>query len=334
MKKAVLFVHKAYLNNEIFNPESPLNRDNCLEFFHELKKQFWNYGVELHTQDQVSLKEASFVIYNEIPDDIAHVSYPEKSAALLFESELIRPNDWKLQNHNYFKYIFTWNDTFVDNQKYFKFNFTHGGGVVFKPFAEKKKFCTLVAGNKKVVHPLELYSKRIEAIRWFEKNHPDLFEFFGMGWNLHTFNIPIISRVLNRIKPLRAAFAEEWPSYRGAVKNKLDLLQNYKFSICYENAEGIPGYITEKILDSLAAGCIPIYWGASNIENFIPRECFIHKPDFKTYEDLYTFLKSMSESDYNQRLAAIQSFLGSGQHQAFEPSPNAAIVVERLVGNA
>jgi hypothetical protein len=30
---------------------------------------------------------------------------------------------------------------------------------------------------------LELYSKRVEAIKWFEKNHPEDFDFYGIGWD-------------------------------------------------------------------------------------------------------------------------------------------------------
>lgn len=38
-------------------------------------------------------------------------------------------------------------------------------------------------------------------------------------------------------------------------------LQSYKFNICPENTTS-NGYVTEKLFESFAAGCIPIYWGA------------------------------------------------------------------------
>ncbi len=333
MKKACLVVNQVYKNNEIFKSDSPLNRDNCLQFFHELKAQFKVQGIDLQTQDLCSLEEASVIIYNEMPKDLKAVKYPAKSAVMLFESELIRPDNWDLKNHQLFKHIFTWSDDFVDNRKYFKFNFTGPKPVEFLEFNKKPKFCTLVAGNKNVNHPLELYSKRVDVIRWFEKYNPDQFEFFGMGWEAHTFRLPLVSRVLNRIGPLRKMFSKKWPLYRGPVKNKLELLQKYKFSICFENASGIKGYITEKILDSLAAGCVPVYWGAPNITDFIPKECLILMSDFKTYDDLYAYLVNMSEVEYNQRLAAIKKFLMSPQHQAFEPAFIARIVVGRVLSN-
>jgi len=332
MKKACLVVQEVYQNNEIFKPDSPLNRDNCLEFFHELKKQFLNSRIDLQTQDLCSQEEAEFIIFNEVPKNLSEVKYPQKATVLLFESELIHPDNWKNKNHESFKYIFTWNDDYVDNKKYFKFNFTGPHPIDFKQFSEKKKFCTLVAGNKYVSHPLELYSKRIEAIRWFEKHHPEQFEFYGLGWGTHAFKFrfQIISKVLNRIKPLASLLAEQWPSCRGPVKDKLQMMQNFKFSICYENAQGIYGYITEKIFDSLGAGCIPIYWGAPNITQFVPKECFISKTDYKSYEELFQYLSSMTEIEYNNRLQAIKNYLSSDRYKLFQPSHNAKVVVERL----
>lgn len=45
--------------------------------------------------------------------------------------------------------------------------------------------------------------------------------------------------------------------------NKLDYLRNYAFNICPENSNSY-GYVTEKVFESIAAGCIPIYWGSYN----------------------------------------------------------------------
>lgn len=329
MKKASLVVHPVYGKNQIFDPKSPLNRDNCLLFFHELHKEFLKQGYDLQTSDVCSPEEADLCVYNEMPKSFSGV-VKEKSAVLLFESELIRPDNWSAKNHEKFKYVFTWNDDYVDNKKYFKFNFVDANEPKFKKFSEKTKLCTLIAGNKAKSHPYELYSKRVEAIRWFEKNHPNDFEFFGMGWDRYTFTAPVVGKVLNRITPLGKMFAQKWPSYRGPVKNKSELLQNYKFSICYENAEKIPGYITEKIFDSMAAGCIPVYWGAPNIANYIPESCFIDKAKFKTYEDLYKHLSDMNEYEYNQMQNAMLDFLKCKEHQIFEAQYNARIIAERL----
>ena len=46
----------------------------------------------------------------------------------------------------------------------------------------------------------------------------------------------------------------------GPIEDKIKFLSSYKFSIAMENSEG-DGYISEKIIDSILAGTIPIYYG-------------------------------------------------------------------------
>ena len=44
------------------------------------------------------------------------------------------------------------------------------------------------------------------------------------------------------------------------VKDKLSFLQQYKFTIAFENSS-YPGYTTEKLLQAFVTNTIPIYWG-------------------------------------------------------------------------
>ena len=71
-----------------------------------------------------------------------------------------------------------------------------------------------------------------------------------------------------------------YPSYAGEISSKRAILEQYKFSICYENMSDMPGYITEKIFDCFFAGCVPIYLGASNMTDYIPGGTFIDKRKF------------------------------------------------------
>ena len=78
--------------------------------------------------------------------------------------------------------------------------------------------------------------------------------------------------------------------YKGKAQNKIETIKHYKFCICYENTQNIKGYITEKIFDCFAAGVVPIYWGASNIEAYIPKTCFIDQREFQEFEEVYQFI--------------------------------------------
>ncbi|MDD6056547.1 MAG: glycosyltransferase family 10 [Helicobacteraceae bacterium] len=54
----------------------------------------------------------------------------------------------------------------------------------------------------------------------------------------------------------------------GNFEDKISLLRQYKFNICFENAS-YPGYFTEKLPQAFAAGCIPIYWGDTSIRSHL-----------------------------------------------------------------
>ena len=59
-------------------------------------------------------------------------------------------------------------------------------------------------------------------------------------------------------------------------ENKKEWLQNYKFNICFENSLS-PGYTTEKLLECLMAGCIPIYFGDNPVDDqFFNQEAIIN----------------------------------------------------------
>lgn len=55
------------------------------------------------------------------------------------------------------------------------------------------------------------------------------------------------------------------------------------------------------------AGAIPIRWGKTT-EDYLPKNCFIAKEDFKSYQDLYTFIKNMPEETYFQYLENIKRY--------------------------
>ena len=91
------------------------------------------------------------------------------------------------------------------------------------------------------------------------------------------------------------------------------------------------GYITEKIFGCFAAGCVPIYWGAPNVEQYIPKDCFIDYRDFKDLNDLYLFMKSMSKETYDAYLNNIRRFLNSSEAHIFSPENFAKMLLDAVV---
>ena len=60
---------------------------------------------------------------------------------------------------------------------------------------------------------------------------------------------------------------------------KEDILKDYLFSLCPENSM-YPGYYTEKVPESFAAGCIPITWADQNIDSDFQPGSFINLADY------------------------------------------------------
>ena len=175
-----------------------------------------------------------------------------------------------------------------------------------------------MGSNKKSNHPLDLYSKRLEAIKWFEKYHINDLHFFGYGWNKYIFKGNKLIRALNRVSFLQKLFAKKYKNYKGEHHDlKVPLFEKYQFSICFENAHSIPGWITEKIFHSIFAGCIPIYLGANNINDHIPSNCFIDFNNFKNFEELYIYMKSLSVNDRLKYIQNMQNFIDSEQFYIF-----------------
>jgi hypothetical protein len=181
------------------------------------------------------------------------------------------------------------------------------------PFSQKK-YLTMIAGNKRISNwkknlllklfygfgVREIYSLRQEIINFFADGKK--FDLYGVLWDrggataLETENIKKV--------------------YRGTVAEKLPVLSQYKFTFCLENSV-FPGYVTEKIFDVLFAGSVPLYLGAPDITDFVPKNCFIDLRDFKSFRNLDLFLTSMSENTYSEYLQNGQRFLQSPEYQKF-----------------
>ncbi len=182
---------------------------------------------------------------------------------------------------------------------------------------DEKKLCTLIAGHKSSSHPNELYSERHKVIEWFETHHPKDFEFYGMGWDSLDSSQSMILKVLKKAKLLDYFPTKKFNTYFGPVDSKFSTFSNYKFSICFENAYDLDGYITEKIFDSFFASCVPIYWGANNIGDHIPENCYIAYTQFKSIEDMFQFIKNMREEEHRVYISNINTFLNSNSFLPF-----------------
>lgn len=323
-------------NNFLFNELNTSIGDNLLAPFHELLRQASTRNIIVGTSDVIDEAEANVLVFLDYPDSsnpkvqsMLRVQAPKY--LIVFESPLVRNLPSRDQLLLEFDRIFTYDDSLVDGDRILKINYSFDFPKKIIPIKRKdKKLLTLIAGNKKCNSLNELYSKRLEAINWFDKNTPNEFEFYGVGWDLFDFGPNLPWRALNRFNFLRRALAKRFKTYRGAIARKNPVLSKYQFAICYENVANVPGYVTEKIFDCFLAGCIPIYWGANNVSSHIPRNCYIDKLEFTSYDALYRHISSMDDLIYDQYIVNINQFICGRNGAAFSSETFSTVILNSI----
>jgi len=70
------------------------------------------------------------------------------------------------------------------------------------------------------------------------------------------------------------------------------VMKGYKIGLALENKKHVD-YVTEKIYDVLLVGSIPIYAGASNIDEYVPKHSYIDVSDFPNPVALAKYLKQV-----------------------------------------
>lgn len=327
------FVGAGFHANNIFDAASPRNRDNCLVPFFEVRRLFIVNGVELNSVDLNQEVSVQFELHLDVQKTLKG-NIPRY--VMLYESPQVKPINQSKYHLEKYRRVFTWRDDLVDAQRYIKINLPNKIIVnSSRGWHGREKLCCLISANKSVPRhtPLELYSERVNTIRWFEQNAPQDFDLFGGGWDAPAAKPGFANRVARKLRSYLPKNTSKvyFPSCRGKVASKLETMQKYRFCICYENVRDLPGYITEKIWDSFFAGCVPVYWGAFNITDYIPEDCFIDRRKFSSHEALYKFLTSMSESEYTAYQERIAAFLVSEKARPFSAEAFAETIVNTIV---
>ncbi len=150
-----------------------------------------------------------------------------------------------------------------------------------------------------------LQKKRLEIIEYFGKLNK--LELYGANWNKKK-DIP--SKNWTKLKSIIPDI------YKGRCDDKIELISNYKFAIAFENIS-YTGYITEKIIDCFVAGVVPIYLGAPDICDFVPKNCFVDVRDFQNFDELKTYLDSLSDDKIMEFINSGRQFLQSDEGKKY-----------------
>jgi hypothetical protein len=158
----------------------------------------------------------------------------------------------------------------------------------------------------------ELYSLRREAIRAIEN-----LDLYGTEWDsalLHrlfiatrSFAHAVLSLKVPSVSGIRLWF-QSYPKSLGSVEDKLVTMSKYKYAVVIENSAE---YMSEKLMEALFAGCIPIYVGPDPQEYGIPNNLVIwSKPNI---DSICSSLAEATTWDFRDFHSRLEVFLGSSE---------------------
>ena len=112
----------------------------------------------------------------------------------------------------------------------------------------------------------------------------------------------------------------------GAQQEKIEALKNYKFNIAFENSYH-DGYITEKVLEPLGAGCIPLYYGGSKVKKFFNSNSFVYRQDFNSEQEYIDYILEINNNDKLYRDMVVTPPLTDYLLSEFNPK----IILEKIM---
>lgn len=321
--------------NKLFDFSNPRNSDGLFTSLIVLRERLLQFGIEINTPDLNAGRKVSLEIHID-GRPLQNNNVPKYLIA--GENPLINTLNVDRNYLDNFRLVFSWNETALKHSKGVKILLANDIHVAdFRGFADRAIFCCLISSNK--VMPWggdnDLYAERIKVIRWYENNAPDLFHLYGRGWRKPSQAFTQREKFFRRIGRLRTQLFgyKPFPSWRGEVKLKSDILSNAKFAYCYENVKDLPNYITEKIFDSFLSGCVPIYWGAGNVQEYIPADCFIDRREFTDTAEIHRYLMGITPAAYGKFQSNISNFLRSEKADFFSVENFAATVASKIASD-
>ena len=168
----------------------------------------------------------------------------------------------------------------------------------------------VINGNKLSFVKGELYSLRRRAIRAIES-----IDLYGTQWDSGFASRLIIAvksfvqAILSGRGPFLSGISLWFPSYpksKGPVSDKLKTMSAYKYALVIENSAE---YMSEKLMESLFAGCIPIYVGPDPKLYGIPDDLVVRaQPNLKSIEVGLSLAQTWNFAEFHSRLETFLRF--------------------------
>lgn len=293
-------------------------------FWQRLQQKFREHGYKLKAQDThpIEASELILVIDKYIPE----IPTGKEAYLYLMETPFSLPQVSPYQKEHVFRRIFTHRpDLSQKDEKYVFLPLPKYFQKVPMPSVDDAKsrdvLISMVLRNYYRSEPRSVYQHRCQTMRYLIENHPEDIRLYSDNWQ--PFTKELTPKGIENFKTV----------YQGYIENKLDVMHRTKFFLAYENAIE-EGYISEKIVEGMEAGAIPVYWGAPDVVNEIPKDCFINRLDFASDEALYLYLKNMPPEVYQGYRRCLAQFVPNAEryHVAFDVEGWTDIVIQTIFG--
>lgn len=324
--------YRVFDSDKLFDlSDTALNRDGQLLPFHRLYEHLTSEGFSVHTADFLfknDSRDSQRSAYYSLGlldnfERVLHEHRARLAAFVVMEPPVVAPALYqalprltalfdRVYVHN------THGDGYslegVDTSKLRKLYWPIPHNDVLEQYwgneGRQKRVVVINGSHNPQRRSRELYSSRIKAMA--ELSKMGVVDLYGMGWDRWWSRSAMwLPYWLNR----RAIMS----IYKGKCASKFEVLQHYKFCLCFENME-MDGYMTEKIFDCLYAGTIPLYLGAPDIADYIPGEAFIDVRKYSSWTEMWKDIASMSAQRIDEMREAGRSFLRSDKGRKFYDS--------------
>jgi hypothetical protein len=150
----------------------------------------------------------------------------------------------------------------------------------------------------RALYQVQLHDERLALIAALGSR--GLLDVWGHGWD----RLDAMPRRLQRLLyPMKGRLM-------GPCIHKGTVLRRYRFAIAFENT-ALPGYITEKLIDAIIAGCVPIYRGAPDADLAVPAGAFVDSSTTGGSEQTADLLACMDDGQAARIVSTGRAFLTS-----------------------
>lgn len=211
----------------------------------DLRRKLEALGFEVLTRQELELVEADIAVFWDLDNDLYKKakSLPKTMPCILIctESPIYAP----FSHHAHILFskrwsaVMTWNRSFSSNNIFYYDIPIAGVGIIEcleqadNSFNQSKIKGIVVSSCKRDIRGTTKYRDRLYS----QLAHQGYIDLYGQGWPVNEQN-----------------------GIFGSTLNKIQTMRQYSFSLISENSI-YPGYVTEKLADSILAGIPAIYYG-------------------------------------------------------------------------